>query len=147
MKGLTEKQVAVLAYIRERVAADGYPPTIREIGGHMGIGGPNGVLGHLRALEKKGQIELAPGSARAIRLPGVGPRKPSCPPARMLYLTPAQSRLYRYLASCSTPPTLREMCGHMGWSSMNAVAEQLGNLERKGLIRRKAGRARAITVV
>lgn len=63
---LTAKQAAVLAYIRDRVAADGYPPTIREIGSRFGIGGTNGVLCHLRALEKKGLIRRKAGGARAI---------------------------------------------------------------------------------
>lgn len=66
MKGLTEKQSAVLAYIRDRVAADGYPPTVREIAAHLGTRNFNAAVGHLKALEEKGLIRRKAGGARAI---------------------------------------------------------------------------------
>ena len=147
MKGLTEKQAAVLAYIRDRVSVDGYPPTFEEIMARFGFCSREGAACHVRALKKKGFITNPGGAARSIRVVGAEPRKPAGNPARMPSLTPAQSRLYRYLASCGSPPTLREICGQMGWSGTNAASGHLKALERKGLIRRKAGGARAITVV
>jgi repressor LexA len=65
---LTTKQSAILAYIRTSIASRGYPPTVREIGKHMGIRSPNGVMGHLIALQKHGAIVREAGKSRAIRV-------------------------------------------------------------------------------
>lgn len=50
------------------MVARGYGPTVREIGIHMGIRSPNGVMCHLRALEKKGMIRRSANKSRAIEL-------------------------------------------------------------------------------
>jgi SOS-response transcriptional repressor LexA len=52
----TARQLKVLDFLREYTATHGYPPTLREIGAHMGIRSTNGVNDHLRALERKGLI-------------------------------------------------------------------------------------------
>src|SRR6266850_1701617 len=54
LQQLTERQQMVLRFIESRLASWGYPPTIREIGEHLGIRSTNGVNDHLKALEKKG---------------------------------------------------------------------------------------------
>lgn len=72
MAPLTARQAAVLDYIREHIRETGAPPTIMEIGTAMGIASPNGVRDHLKALERKGAIELVAGKARGIRLRGAG---------------------------------------------------------------------------
>ena len=73
---LTEKQHEVYDYICSRVAS-GLPPTIREIGAEFGIRSPNGVMCHVKALEKKGWIvrerDECPSRGRLIRL---GPEAP-----------------------------------------------------------------------
>ena len=46
----------------------GYGPTVREIAEHMDIRSPNGVVGHLRALVRKGLIRRNANKARAIEL-------------------------------------------------------------------------------
>ena len=56
MHKLTARQTAVLEYIAESIEARGYPPTLREIGNHLGIRSTNGVNDHLRALERKGYL-------------------------------------------------------------------------------------------
>ena len=56
---LTEKQQAVYEFIREKIRSRGYGPTVREIGRHFGIRSPNGVVCHLKALEKKGDYSRA----------------------------------------------------------------------------------------
>jgi len=45
----------------------GYPPTLREIGAHMGIRSTNGVNDHLRALERKGYLTREDMKSRALR--------------------------------------------------------------------------------
>lgn len=82
MQGLTERQAAVLAYIRDYQATSGYPPTLREIGAHMGIRSTNGVTDHLRALEKKGAISRADMKSRGITLTGPDAPAPRPPPLR-----------------------------------------------------------------
>lgn len=65
---LTQRQTMVLDFIVEHTAARGYPPSLREIGSHMGITSTNGVNDHLRALERKGAIVRADLKSRGIRV-------------------------------------------------------------------------------
>lgn len=60
MTALTARQKAVLDYMFEYTEDHGYPPTMREIGAHLGIRSTNGVNDHLKALERKGYIERDP---------------------------------------------------------------------------------------
>ncbi|MFK8113089.1 MAG: transcriptional repressor LexA [Rubripirellula sp.] len=65
---LTDRQRSVYDMIRELIVGRGYGPTVREIGEHFGIKSPNGVMCHLRALERKGLIRRSPNKSRAIEL-------------------------------------------------------------------------------
>lgn len=65
---LTKKQKAVFQFIREKIDGRGYGPTVREIGEQFEIQSPNGVMCHLRALEKKGLITREPNRSRAIQI-------------------------------------------------------------------------------
>jgi len=67
---LTGRQQAVYEFIREKIRTRGYGPTVREIGQHFRIRSPNGVVCHLKALEKKGLILREPNRSRAIQLAG-----------------------------------------------------------------------------
>lgn len=67
MQQLTARQQQVLEYIRKSIAQRGYPPTLREIGAHMGIRSTNGVNDHLRALERKGYLTREDMKSRAIK--------------------------------------------------------------------------------
>lgn len=68
MDELTEKQERVLAFIRDEAKQSGTTPTIREIADFMGIRSPNGVVGHLVALERKGFITRGENKSRSIRV-------------------------------------------------------------------------------
>ena len=65
---LTDRQQNVYDMIRSLIVQRGYGPTVREIGEHFGIKSPNGVMCHLRALERKGLIRRSPNKSRAIEL-------------------------------------------------------------------------------
>lgn len=65
---LTERQAEILQLIRDSVAETGMPPTRAEICRALGFASPNAAEDHLRALAKKGVIELTEGIARGIRL-------------------------------------------------------------------------------
>jgi repressor LexA len=67
MQGLTARQEQVLRFIRQSIVDRGYPPTLREIGAHMGIKSTNGVNDHLRALERKGYLTREDMKSRALR--------------------------------------------------------------------------------
>lgn len=67
-EALTERQRTILAFIRERIESRGYGPTVREIGLQFDIRSPNGVMCHLKALEKKKLIQREGYSARAIQV-------------------------------------------------------------------------------
>jgi repressor LexA len=68
LEQLTERQREVYEFIREKIHGRGYGPTVREIGEEFEIVSPNGVVCHLRALEKKGFITREPNRSRAIQL-------------------------------------------------------------------------------
>jgi len=65
---LTDRQHAVYLFIRDKILHRGYGPTVREIGLQFGIRSPNGVMCHLKALERKGLIQREPNMSRAIQL-------------------------------------------------------------------------------
>ncbi|EAQ78265.1 transcriptional repressor LexA [Blastopirellula marina] len=65
---LTRRQRDVFGFIREKIVSRGYGPTVREIGEQFEISSPNGVMCHLKALEKKGLISREPNMSRAIQL-------------------------------------------------------------------------------
>lgn len=64
---LTDRQRQALDYISDCLTARGYPPTLREIGEHMGIRSTNGVNDHLKALERKGYLVREELKSRALR--------------------------------------------------------------------------------
>lgn len=68
MKDMTGRQKAILEYIRRHFSENHYWPSIRDIQGEFGFKSTNAVTGHLRALERKGNIARVPGQARAYRL-------------------------------------------------------------------------------
>jgi repressor LexA len=72
MHTLTPRQAEILALIRDHMTAHGWPPTRSEIAQALGFRSPNAAEEHLRALARKGAIELVPGASRGIRLPDVG---------------------------------------------------------------------------
>lgn len=64
----TSKQLAVLEFLKNFIAANGYPPTRQEIADDFGFKSPNAAESHLVALRVKKLIEIVPGSARGIRI-------------------------------------------------------------------------------
>jgi len=68
MSQLTARQKEIYVFIREKIHGRGYGPTVREIGVAFGIRSPNGVMCHLKALERKGLITREPNMSRAIQL-------------------------------------------------------------------------------
>ncbi|MEI7466355.1 MAG: transcriptional repressor LexA [Burkholderiales bacterium] len=66
--GLTSRQTEILDFIREVVKSTGMPPTRAEISTQFGFRSPNAAEEHLRALERKGAIEISSGTARGIHL-------------------------------------------------------------------------------
>jgi repressor LexA len=64
---LTSRQEEVLAFINTCIEERGYPPTMREIGQHLGISSTNGVNDHLKALERKGFLTRDDMKSRALR--------------------------------------------------------------------------------
>lgn len=65
---LTERQQQILDLIRQAVASTGFPPTRAEIAQALGFRSPNAAEDHLKALARKGAIELTAGASRGIRL-------------------------------------------------------------------------------
>ena len=70
MLTLTARQQQILDFIREFIQAEGYPPTRAEIARALGFRSANAAEDHLKALARKGAIELQGGASRGIKLPG-----------------------------------------------------------------------------
>jgi repressor LexA len=71
MSELTLRQSEVLAFIRDFIQETGMPPTRAEIAAKLGFRSANAAEEHLRALQRKGSIELVPGTSRGIQLKDV----------------------------------------------------------------------------
>jgi repressor LexA len=65
---LTERQTEILRLIKELTEVSGYPPTRAEIAERMGFRSVNAAEQHLRALERKGALEISAGSSRGIKV-------------------------------------------------------------------------------
>ena len=69
MLKLTERQSEILEFIRRHIAETGFPPTRADIARELGFKSPNAAQEHLKALAKKGAIEMIPDASRGIRIP------------------------------------------------------------------------------
>ena len=83
MKALTEKQRQIYDYIISFQRDHGYPPSVREIGEHVGLKSPSTVHFHLKSLEEAGVITRGAGKTRAITAVHQGERPPVVPEARV----------------------------------------------------------------
>ena len=66
---LTKRQTEVLECIKRHIGETGYPPTRADIAKDLGFRSSNAAEEHLKALAKKGAIEIIPGTSRGIRAP------------------------------------------------------------------------------
>ncbi|RLA47535.1 MAG: LexA repressor [Gammaproteobacteria bacterium] len=67
-QGLTARQAQILELIQQSIAESGYPPTRAEIAKKFGFRSANAAEEHLRALARKGFVEITKGASRGIRL-------------------------------------------------------------------------------
>jgi len=68
MPKMSQRQQAILDFIKASVRERGYPPSVREIGEAVGLASSSTVHGHLDRLEKKGLIRRDPTKPRAIEI-------------------------------------------------------------------------------
>lgn len=73
MTKLTPRQAEILNFIKRCLEENGFPPTRAEIAQELGFKSPNAAEDHLKALAKKGAIEMTPGASRGIRIPDLEP--------------------------------------------------------------------------
>jgi repressor LexA len=78
---LTERQQQIWNYLVEYVDRHGYPPTVREIGEHVGLASPSTVHAHLANLERAGLLKRDPTKPRALELIGRERAEPIAPAA------------------------------------------------------------------
>ncbi|MBQ0721469.1 MAG: repressor LexA [Gammaproteobacteria bacterium] len=67
-KGLTARQKQIIDLIQRHIDDTGFPPTRAEIAKELGFRSANAAEEHLRALHRKGAIEMIPGASRGIRI-------------------------------------------------------------------------------
>jgi len=68
MRELTPRQKQILELIQDVIYETGMPPTRAEIAAELGFKSPNAAEEHLRALQRKGVLDLIPGASRGIQL-------------------------------------------------------------------------------
>ena len=68
MNDLTLRQKEIFDFIESKISKEGYPPTRMEISNFFGFKSPNAAEDHLKALKKKGFIEILSGTSRGISL-------------------------------------------------------------------------------
>lgn len=81
MRALTARQHEILEFIRGHLRETGFPPTRVEICQALGFRSPNAAEDHLRALERKGVLQITPGASRGLRLLEPSPVEPPSPPS------------------------------------------------------------------
>ncbi|OUS08088.1 repressor LexA [Gammaproteobacteria bacterium 54_18_T64] len=67
-KDLTARQKEIVELIQRHIEDTGFPPTRVEIANELGFRSANAAEEHLRALHRKGAIEMIPGASRGIRI-------------------------------------------------------------------------------
>lgn len=82
--GLTRRQQIVLDFMRGYLADHGHAPTIREVMDGLGIKSSNGVLDHLKALERKGYLCRGGGTARTMKVLRDASGRPLLSPAEQI---------------------------------------------------------------
>lgn len=85
---LTKRQQEIWEFLAEYVDAHGYPPTVREIGEHVGLASPSTVHAHLANLERAGLIKRDPTKPRALELSGRVRGEPVSPEAGTVHALP-----------------------------------------------------------
>lgn len=72
MRPLTARQAEILALIQDFIERSGFPPSRAEIAEQLGFRSANAAEEHLRALERKGILDILPGASRGIQLKQAG---------------------------------------------------------------------------
>ena len=110
---LTERQQQIWDYLVEYVDGHGYPPTVREIGEHVGLASPSTVHAHLANLERAGLLRRDPTKPRALELIGRERREPAEAAAAGAATTSCACRSWarsRPAGRCSPSRTSRTTC-------------------------------------
>ncbi|HKM37010.1 MAG TPA: transcriptional repressor LexA [Thiopseudomonas sp.] len=68
MSKLTKRQSEILTFLKTWIEDNGYPPTRAEIAKELGFKSPNAAEDHLKALARKGAIEMVPGASRGLKI-------------------------------------------------------------------------------
>jgi len=68
MSKLTKRQSEILNFLKTWIEDNGYPPTRAEIAKELGFKSPNAAEDHLKALARKGAIEMIPGASRGLKI-------------------------------------------------------------------------------
>lgn len=68
MSKLTKRQAEILSFLKIWIEDNGYPPTRAEIAKELGFKSPNAAEDHLKALARKGAIEMIPGASRGLKI-------------------------------------------------------------------------------
>lgn len=105
MNRSADRRLAILSFIRDRVEADGRPPSLAEIAEACGLASRSAAQKHVKALQASGQLEASLGKARSAR-PKAAPKVTSTGAATFFEVTPAH-------IAALTDTDLRELVGRL----------------------------------
>lgn len=140
---LTARQAQILELIRHAICRTGAPPTRAEIANTLGFRSPNAAEEHLKALARKGAIELVSGTARGIRLRSQNLLADELRPGQFLPPTGQQAQLMLPLVGrvAAGSPILAEEHIEQSYALESALFEQKPDylLKVRGMSMRNAG--------
>jgi len=138
---MTDPQRRILECIRDHQEANGYPPTVAEIGEAVGLSSTATVAKHLKHLEGMGYVFRKTGCVRALVVTDEG--------KAALRMDDSRRRILPYIQKATAekgyPPTVREIATGCGMA-VACVQRALDELEAAGAITRHRGAMRTIRV-
>ena len=144
---LTQRQYEVYTYIKEYVAENGFSPTVREIATGLGIGSPNGVMSHLKALVRKGHIQLGGTyKSRNIRISDLIRNETEVDPQVPVNGLQLQfiKAVHRLMAQTNQSPSTRELMAELKYKSPHSITTLARECHSLGLLTYLPDRSRTI---
>ena len=149
LQPLTARQRQVYDVIAAGIAANGYPPTSREIRDRLGFASQTTVFGLVRSIARKGWLKHEANAARGLKL--ARSADPIFRNLKMDTLTDRQREILAFITAtidtAGRPPSLRELMARFGIASINGVVANLKAIRTKGFLDWTPGKNRSLRVL
>lgn len=145
---LSPRQQRILEVIDEAISAQGYAPSVREIGEAVGLTSSSSVHAHLDALQRKGYIRRDPTTPRRLIVQAPIELVSGRPEDELsLRQREILDVIRQKLAESGYVPSIKEIAQATRLTSTSSVRAALDELEQRGFLRRTRGKSRAIDLL